>query len=188
MNQNLERYLNDHLAGSSGAIVMIQHFIDTLEDPAARDHFLHLKGEVEADRALLERLMTSAGMSRSGLLNAAGDVTARVGFLKLMWEGFEPGGLGMFEGLEMIALGIQGKRLLWLALREIAECYPEWEGVNFSDLERNAIDQRNGVELWRLAAARDTLASAERRAASHPVGEPEDGASLNPGLVQADLR
>jgi hypothetical protein len=164
MDQQLERYLNDHLAGSSGAVVMIQHFIDTLEDQEARDFFIKLKSSVESDRDLLKRLLESAGMGTSALLSATGNITARVGFLKLMWEGFEPGRLGLFEGLEMLALGVQGKRLLWLALQEISTWYPEWSDVDFPQLELEAIAQRDGVERWRIEAARDVLPCIERRA------------------------
>lgn len=164
MDQQLERYLNDHLAGSSGAVLMIQHFVDTLEHPEARDFFKQLKADVESDRKLLRYLLETAGMSASAVLNVAGDLTARVGFLKLMWEGFEPGKLGLFEGLEMLALGVQGKRLLWLALQEISAWYPEWNDVDFSKLELEAIAQRDGVEFWRIEAARDVLPCIERRA------------------------
>lgn len=145
--------------------MVIQHFIDTMEESEARDYFLQLNRAVESDRVLLEHLLSSAGLKSSGLASAAGGITARVGFLKLMWEGFEPGELGMFEGLEMIALGIQGKRLLWLALREIACWFPEWDDVDFSKLELDAISQRDGVEFWRIEAARDTLPAVSRRAA-----------------------
>ena len=163
MDQQLERYLNDHLAGSSGAIVMIQHFVDTFEDAEAKDFFIRLKASVEEDRELLKRLLETAGLGKSAVLNVAGDITARVGFLKLMWEGFEPGKLGLFEGLEMLALGVQGKRLLWLALKEISAWYPEWSDVDFAKLELEAIAQRDGIELWRIEAARDVLPSIERR-------------------------
>ncbi|MES2661389.1 MAG: hypothetical protein V4689_22405 [Verrucomicrobiota bacterium] len=166
MDHDLQRYLNDHLAGSNGALLLIQHFIDTMNESEARDDFILLKKSVENDRALLEHLIASAGLDTSAVANAAGDLAARVGFLKLMWEGFETGGLGLFEGLEMLALGIQGKSLLWLSLREISSWYPEWNEVDFSKLEMDAIEQRDSVEFWRIEAARDILPSVERRAAA----------------------
>ncbi len=160
MEQELERYLNDHLAGSSGALLMIGNLIDTLDDPQAVDFFQELKTDVEEDRRLLEHLLTTVGLQPSGLLKAAGNITARVGFLKLMWEGFEPGRLGLMEALEMLALGVYGKSLLWRALQEIAPEYPAWKGVHFAELELEAIRQRDGVEVWRIGAARDALAPA----------------------------
>lgn len=157
MNKNLHLYLNHHLAGSIGAVRIIDHLIDTVEEPEAHDFFLQLKVEVERDQGLLKRLLTSAGMETSAPIQVAGKIAARVGFFQFMWEGFEPKGLGLFEGLEMLALGIQGKRLLWQALKEIAFLIPEWHDVDFSRLEKKALSQREDVERWRIHAARETL-------------------------------
>ncbi len=172
MDREIERYLNDHLAGASGALLLIQHFIDTYEDPQAVDFFTELKIDVEEDRSLLGRLLEAGDGEPSRLLKSAGRMSATIGLLKLKWEGFEPGELGLFEALEMLALGVQGKRLLWLCLREISPWYPEWSGIDFAELEREAIRQRDGVELWRIEAARGTFVSPERRAA---ISKVQDG-------------
>ncbi len=166
MDQEIERYLNDHLAGSSGAVLVIDHLITTFEAPEAVVFFEDLKKAVEVDRALLEHLLASSQMQSSSIHQAAGKLAARVGFLKLMWEGLEPGKLGLFEALEMLALGVQGKRLLWSALGEISCWFPEWKDIDFAGLELEAIRQRDGVEEWRIEAARDVLASVERRSRS----------------------
>jgi hypothetical protein len=166
MKQELERYLNDHLAGATGALLVIQHLADHVENPEARDFFIGLKAEVQADRDLLEDLLASAGLNSSTILKIAGDMTARLGLMKLMWEGTDPGELGLFEALEMLALGVQGKRLLWLALREITPWFPEWNGHNFAELELKAIQQRDGIERWRIEAAREALPPIERRSAA----------------------
>jgi hypothetical protein len=168
MKQELERYLNDHLAGATGAILVIQHIIDTMEESDARVFFAELKVKVQADRDLLQQLLTTAGMQPSAVLKIAGGIGARVGLMKLMWEGLEPGMLGMFEAFEMLALGVQGKRLLWRSLDEVAAWYPEWSEHDFPELERKAIGQRDGIEHWRLKAARASLAPVE--ASSQPVG------------------
>jgi len=131
--------------------------------------FNEFKNDVEADRRLLERLLATAGLQPSGMLKAAGKVTARIGFLKLLWEGFKPGELGLFEGLEMLAIGVQGKRLLWVTLKEISHWYPEWKDFDFAALELMATRQRDGVEFWRIEAARDTFVSSERRSAAASV-------------------
>jgi hypothetical protein len=105
MDKELERYLNDHLAGSSAALILIQEIADKSDDPDAKSFFRELKEEVEADRMLLGELQKSIGKEPSAVLKAAGNIAARVGGLKLMWEGIKPGSLGMFEALEMLALG-----------------------------------------------------------------------------------
>jgi hypothetical protein len=168
MDQEITRYLNDHLAGSSGALLLIQELADSHDAPEARKFFLQLKESVEADRAMLDGLLEKIGQDPSTLMKVAGGIAARAAGIKLMWERIEPGKLGLFEALEMLALGVQGKRLLWVALREIAAWFPEWNGVDFADLELRAIQQRDEIEFWRIQAAMDILADAERRAGKTP--------------------
>jgi hypothetical protein len=64
------------------------------------------------------------------------------------------GELGRFEACEMLALGIQGKRLLWRGLAEIAPFHPGWHAFDFHTLERDAERQRDAVEEERMKAAR----------------------------------
>lgn len=175
MDDDITRYINDHLAGSSGALLLIQKLADSHDAPEARAFFIQLKDKVEADRALLEELLARIGQNPSSLLKAAGRVAARVGSIKLKWEQMEPGKLGLFETLEILALGVQGKRLLWVALREIAGWFHEWKGIDFVKCELQAIQQRDDIEFWRLQAAREILADSERRT----EGIPEAAASAN---------
>jgi len=161
--ETLERYLNDHLAGASGALLVIDRIIDSQDSPEAEEFFRDLKSKVEDDRSRLEELLIAAGLSPSLLLKATGHVSARFGLMKLMWEGMEPGELGMFEALELLSLGIQGKRLLWLALHEIGGLFPEWSDFDFAALELDAIRQRDEVERWRIEAAVEALPGVEKR-------------------------
>jgi hypothetical protein len=164
MDHELERYLNDHLAGSAGAVRLIDHLATCQEDPGETEFFRSLKSKVEADREQLRELLARAGLKESAALQAAGKLTAGAGNLKLKWEGMEPGELGMLEALEMLALGIQGKRLLWLMLAELAPAIPEWQGIPFAELELAAIEQRDAVEARRLRHGRDSLIDPRRRA------------------------
>jgi hypothetical protein len=112
---------------------------------------------------MLEDLFERIGQDPSALIKMAGGITARITSIKLMWEQIEPGKLGLFEALEMLALGVEGKRLLWGALREIAAWFPEWEGIDFDQLDLRAIQQRDGIEFWRIRAAKNILVDEERR-------------------------
>ncbi len=169
MNQNLERYLNDHLAGASGALFMIDHLIETAEVEEARRFFKDLRNHVAEDQKILELMLHLVGMEVSTTLKTVGNVTARVGMLKLKWEGFEPGKLGLFEGLEMLVIGIQGKRLLWIVIQQILQWFPEWHQIDFSKLEQTAITQRDQVEEWRIKAGIDSLPDIERRTAEGKI-------------------
>ena len=158
MNDRLERYLNDHLAGATGALAVIESLARRQEDPAEESFFRDLKSAVEEDRQLLQDLLVLADLEVSSLQKLAGGITASAGRIKLMWEGMDPGELGAFEALEMLVLGIQGKRVLWLMLGDIAPLFPEWSQVDFTALERKARAQRDAVELRRRTAGRLALA------------------------------
>lgn len=166
MDNELSRYLNDHLAGSSGALLLIQEIADKHDDPCAKAFFTDLKERVLEDRRLLEDILQRIDQAPSGFLKVAGGIAARVGGIKLMWEKVEPGRLGMFEALEMLALGVQGKRLLWIVMDLISQGYPEWESIDFRALELQAIEQRDGVEEWRQDAALRTFLAGEREEAA----------------------
>lgn len=162
MENAIEHYLNDHLAGATGAISLIDELTRRQGDEAERAFYLELQGQVTADRDLLKDLIRRAGMEEKILAKVAGDISARAGKLKLMWEGLEPGKLGQFEALEILVLGIQGKRLLWTVLGEVASLYPEWSGVDFNALAQSAKQQRDAVEQRRLSSGRETLPGPER--------------------------
>jgi hypothetical protein len=164
MNQELERYLNDHLAGSCAAVVLIKDLAARQETDSERDFFLNLQASVEDDQVLLRQLMETGEMKESKALQVVGAVTAKAGQLKLRWEGLEPGELGMFEALEMLSIGIQGKRLLWIMLGEIDPRVPGWHDIHFADLESAAIRQRDAVEVRRLAAGREAFIPTFQRA------------------------
>lgn len=157
MSRELERYLNDHLAGSSGALLLIDQLSECMDDPTAREDLSRLKEDVLKDRELLEHLLKQSGADPSTFLKAAGEITGRMGMFKLWWEGMESGKLGMFEALEILALGVQGKRLLWRALDSISDRIPGWKDVDFSQLEADALRQRDRVEHWRMEAAKASL-------------------------------
>ena len=99
MDSNLERYLNDHLAGSSGAVDLIAAIAKASDHPLQSAFFHDLREKVEEDREILKGLLAKIGQSDSKLLQVAGGLTEKAGRLKLLWEGFEPGKLGMFEAL-----------------------------------------------------------------------------------------
>jgi hypothetical protein len=61
------------------------------------------------------------------------------------------------ESLETLALGIQGKLALWLALEAASDQLEEVREVDLARLQRRARDQHAQVESRRLAAARAVL-------------------------------
>jgi hypothetical protein len=71
------------------------------------------------------------------------------------------GGLGAFEELEALALGILGKLALWRALAVIASVDVRLGGVDFDHLAAGAQAQHAQAEERRFEAARTVLRAAQ---------------------------
>jgi len=160
MNPELQRYLNDHSAGSEAAVLILTDLIERSETMEEKRFFVELKAQIENDRTILAKVLEAAELETEQGVKAAGKLTAKASHLKLLWEGMKPGELGHFEACEMLALGIQGKRLLWRVLAEIAPFHRDWHAFDFHELERSAERQRDGMEAQRMKVARRVFAIA----------------------------
>jgi hypothetical protein len=156
--KNLDRYLNDHLAGSCGALDLLQNLTEREEVASTRSFFEELHGKIKKDQTLLIDVLDELGLKQDHSTKAAAVVTAKVGRLKLMWEGLDAGELGLFEALEMLVLGITGKLLLWAALKEVKDAHPALGKYDFDSLAEAARHQRAGVEEMRIGSACEALA------------------------------
>lgn len=155
-NDNLKTYLNDHLAGSTGAIDLLHHLADSADTVPDKTFFQTLAKEVEADQQLLKEMLNSIHTEQSQLKQAAVWIAGRIGRLKLDMSDLNLG-LGQFEALELLALGIQGKRLLWRILGSISTNYLMWQSYDFTDLEARAKDQLERIELRHIQLAHVTF-------------------------------
>ena len=155
--ENLERYINDHLAGASGALQLLDYLAKKENLRKEPSFFEPLRDQVQSDYDILIDVLDRLGMKRDPVSQAAGKLGMRVGRMKMTWDGMDPGELGAFEALEMLVLGITGKKLLWLALGEIAPFTPRLEGMDFTKLAESAKQQRSRVEDRRLSAARQAF-------------------------------
>jgi hypothetical protein len=156
-DQRLGAYLSDHLAGSSAALRLIQRYIDREPDSALGTLMGDLLEEIRADRAELERAMAAIG-ARANPVKHAGAVGAELlsslrSKVPLVGAGSEQ--VARLEDLELLSLGIEGKRLLWRALE--ANPVPALEGFDVAALAERARDQRDRLEPFRLDAAREAF-------------------------------
>ena len=154
-DDRLAVYLNDHLAGSAAAIRMLERHVDREPDSEFGMVMSDLLGEIRQDRAALERVMERIGASSSpgkhaGALGAELLTTFR-NKLPVLGAGSED--VARLEELELLSLGIEGKRLLWRALETCASANPKLTGVDFADLAERAESQRERLEPFRLRRA-----------------------------------
>jgi hypothetical protein len=84
-------------------------------------------------------------------------VAERVGRLKPNGQlrGYSP--LSRFLELESLALGLDGKKLLWANVRDLANVGDRLAGVDFGALIERAGRQRDELEPFRATAGRESL-------------------------------
>jgi hypothetical protein len=159
--ENLVTYLNDHLAGSVIALELMEHLERAHEGTPLAAFLAGLRAEVAADRDELERIIERLGARESLPRQAAAWFAEKVARLKLQLDTRAPGPMGLFEGLEVISLGIEGKHSLWRALSAVAGDVPALQGVEYERLLERAAEQRRRVEAERLAAAGAALLATD---------------------------
>jgi hypothetical protein len=145
-------YLNDHLAGSTGALELARRARSANRDTPFEDAFDRLATEIAEDRDALLDVMRRLEVARDPVKEAAGWLAEKAGRLKLNGRltGYSP--LSRVLELEILALGVEGKRALWRALREVAARDARLEGVDLDALLRRAERQRRLLEQQRLRA------------------------------------
>lgn len=155
MSDPLATYLHDHLAGSAHAIDLLKAIRDRQASTDLGRFAAHLLHEIEADRETLRRIADSVGAGTSALKKIGAWAEEKISRLKL--RGLDENGLGLFQALEFLGLGIHGKRALWSALVAIAPADARLRGIDFSSLCERAQTQETGVQHWRLKLAPDAL-------------------------------
>jgi hypothetical protein len=88
-------------------------------------------------------------------------VTERLGRLKLNGRivGYSP--LSRFVELEMLVMGIEGKKVLWTTLRDLAGLATRLPEIYFHQLETRAASQRARLEPFRERVGRDVFGNAD---------------------------
>jgi len=156
-NDHLATYLNDHLAGSVVALELLEHLEETYTESSLSDFFKQLRADIVADRNELSRLMELLHISESRTRKASAWVAEKMTELKLRLDDSQGGPLFLFESLEALSLGIEGKRGLWIALIAAAEKSPALRIMDYERLKQRAEEQRGRVEKVRVDTAKEAL-------------------------------
>jgi hypothetical protein len=153
--KHLSIYLNDHLTGSTFALEVVGHAATENEGAELGDFLAELKSEIEADRSTLEQIMSSLDASVDVVKRPVAWIAEKVARMKLNGQLIGYSRLSRLEELELLSIGIEGKRLLWVAL---ADTHAEAVGAELlAELIARAERQRADVERHRIAAAQQTL-------------------------------
>jgi hypothetical protein len=150
----LSTYLNDHLAGSVGALELLDRVIETSEGKPLERFFRDLRKDIHEDQEQLKQLIEKLGVQESAVRKAGAWVAEKISRSKIELGDTSDRDRGLFLALEALVLGITGKRSLWRALHCASRTMPELARLDYSGLEKRAIEQCERVEARRLELAR----------------------------------
>jgi hypothetical protein len=139
-------YLNDHLAGATLGVELARRLrASNREDPEFGPVLAEVCTEIEADRKALKAAMDRLGVAQSKLKPIAAILGERVGRLKLNGQlrGYSP--LSRLDELELLQIGVSGKRRLWRALEHT-------HAEEFAEFGLDALAERATGQLRRLEA------------------------------------
>jgi hypothetical protein len=156
MNDPLAIYLHDHLTGSHFAIKLLNSLHEQYKDEDLGRFAMALSAEVKRDQDTLQQIIDHVGRAHFDLTEAVGWAAEKVSHFKLRRD--DPGGgLGTFEALEALSLGIRGKLALWRALPLIRDVDQRVPAEDFGRLAVRADGQFANVEAQRLQLIHSTF-------------------------------
>jgi hypothetical protein len=152
----LATYLNDHLLGATAGSELARRAASENADTPLGDFLAELSEEISEDRASLRELMKTLGVREDRKKVALGWTAEKAGRLKPNAQllGYSP--LSPLIELEALALGIEGKRLLWQSLHAIADEHGLPAG-RLDELADRARRQRDRVGRRRVAIVKAAL-------------------------------
>jgi hypothetical protein len=156
MKDPLATYLHDHLAGSHFAIQLLDSLHEQYREEDLGDFAFAMREEVKQDQGTLQTIIDRVGTTHLDLTEAAGWLAEKASQFKLQRDDSRAG-LGTFEALETLTLGIRGKWALWKVLPSIREADPRIPNLDFDELRKRADDQFTRVEDERLKLAEFTF-------------------------------
>ncbi|MCA1699527.1 MAG: hypothetical protein LC790_11770 [Actinobacteria bacterium] len=117
----------------------------------------HVATAIAQDVATFAEIMQRLGVRRNPVKPALAIAGERVGRLKLNGHLRSYSPLSRFSELDVLAYGIEGKKVLWQNLRDCADIGHRLPDIDFDALIDRAHAQRDELEPHRVAAGRAAL-------------------------------
>jgi hypothetical protein len=157
MTDELYNYLNDHLAGSVAALELLDRLVKACDGRPLERFFRELRSDIHEDQEQLKELIAKLGAEESAMRKAGAWVAEKL--TRPTIDLSEDSEIGVYLALETLLLGITGKRSLWRGLQAASRTVPELARLDYSGLEKRAIEQCERVEARRLEIARSVFKS-----------------------------
>jgi hypothetical protein len=122
---------------------------------------------IAEDVQTFETIMSRLGVRPNAVKNTLAVAAERVGRLKLNGRLRSYSPLSRFLELEMLVMGIEGKKVLWTTLGDIAGLRAALPDIDFAELMHRAEQQRAELEPFRRRVGSETFAHG---GASSPLG------------------
>jgi hypothetical protein len=164
MDHYLRIYLRDQLAMGIGWRELARR---TARNNAGTDTGAALErvaSAIEADVATLDTVMRRLRIAPDPVKNVAVRAAERLGRVKPNGQlrGYSP--LSRFEELELLTVGVDAKKQMWLTLRDLAGLATRIPDIDFDDLVARADAQRAELDTHREAAGTAAFVRASRGA------------------------
>ncbi len=153
----LDVYLHDHLAGATLGAELAEQIGEYAKGTALAGVMAALQAEIEADRRTLLDVVERLDAGRHPVKQATGWLAEKASHVKFGGLSSGDEDHGLFMALESLALGVLGKRSLWVALREVRADHPQLADVDLDALILRAEAQYATLEPERLVAGRRAL-------------------------------
>jgi hypothetical protein len=158
--KELASYLNDHLAGSVGALKLLDHWAKLHEGKPLGHFFANMEAEIRVDQEKLRQVMRCLRVEESSVRKAGAWLAEKAGRARVMIAGDEPNSLGLVLTFEGLIVGITGKKLMWRALA--AANLAPLNGYDFYQLQCRAEQQIDRIEAERMRAILEAFAGSKR--------------------------
>ncbi|MFE6847714.1 hypothetical protein [Streptomyces sp. NPDC057686] len=146
-------YLNDHLAGSSAGLDLLNRAAKAHDGRPLGPELERLAREVEQDRESLKQIMRSLEVPVRRSRAALGWLGEKAGRLKLNGRLFSRSPLSDVMELEAMRLGVEGKRSCWRNLRSLADRDDRLDRAQLAWLLDRAEEQAETLEGMRTMCA-----------------------------------
>jgi hypothetical protein len=162
-DRHLRIYMNDHLALGVGWRELARRAERSNRGTELGRALAQVATAIDEDIEAFRSMMRRLGLAPSAVKPAAAAVGERLARFKLNGQlsGYSP--LSRFIELDVLAIGIEGKKILWANLRDLAGLGERLPDVDFDRLIERADEQHRILEPFRRSAG--TLVFQGRRPA-----------------------
>ena len=162
MNDFLGIYLNDQLALGILWREVARRSQRNNSNTELGEALARVSTGIAEDLETFQRIMRRLGIRMNPVKVGLAVGAERLGRLKLNGQLGTYSPLSRFVELDFLVMGIEGKKLLWTTLRDLAGLASRLPDVDFDGLIERAERQRADLEPFRVRAGNEALAAAAR--------------------------